>query len=325
MPMKTIAIIGAGVSGLSCARRLNGAVNVHVFDKSRGVAGRMSTRYTDEFEFDHGAQYFTARHPDFRAEIITAIENGHAAPWIGRAFYKKALGIEPDIGADRFTAVPRMNSWAKALAAGLNVNLSTRISAINKEGRLWTLSSEDGHEFRGYHGIVLAIPAPQAEALLSPSFSKIKAVKQTQMDACFALMLGFDDLPDLGWDSLRVENGPCAWIAMNSHKPERAKLPAIMVHSAADWSNAHANDDRDDIAKVLLKAASEATDYDLSVAKYTALHRWLYASVSTAPNEGCLYDKALNLAVCGDWCLGGRVENAFLSGRAAAKAILDAL
>jgi len=305
MPMKTIAIIGAGLSGLACARQLNNsAVNVHVFDKSRGVAGRMSTRYTDEFEFDHGAQYFTAHHPDFRKEVLSAIESGHAAPWIGRAFYKKAAGVEPDIGADRFTAVPRMNSWAKALAAGLNIKLGTRISAINKTGLIWTLSSEDGREFSGYDGVVLAIPAPQADALLPHDFAKTQAVKTTQMDACFALMLGFDDLPDFGWDSLRIEANPCAWIAVNSHKPGRAKSPALIVHSAADWSNTHANHDRDEITASLLNAASQAVNYDLSTAKYKALHRWLYASVSTGPNEACLYDEALNLAVCGDWCLG---------------------
>lgn len=323
--MKTIAVIGAGLSGLSCARRLKSYVNIRIFDKSRGTAGRMSTRYAGEFEFDHGAQYFTAHDSGFRADVIEAIAAGHVAPWQGRAVYKKAAGLEPDTGADRFTAAPRMNSWAKALAADFDVTLGTRMTRLTRQGQSWTLLSEEGQAYGGFDGVVLAIPAPQAAALLPPDASILSAAAQTKMDACFALMLGFDDLPDLGWDSLRVADSPCAWIAVNSRKPGRGAPPALVVHSAAEWSNTHADHDREAVSASLLQAASAAAGYDLSTAKYKALHRWLYASVSASPHEACLYDKALNLAVCGDWCLGGRVENAYLSGQAAAQRILSAL
>lgn len=41
----TVAIIGAGMAGLSCARALvQAGVAVELFDKGRGPGGRMSTR-----------------------------------------------------------------------------------------------------------------------------------------------------------------------------------------------------------------------------------------------------------------------------------------
>jgi predicted NAD/FAD-dependent oxidoreductase len=323
--MKKFAVIGAGLSGVSCARKLQDRGEVHIFDKSRGVSGRMSTRYTDNFEFDHGAQYFTARSPDFRRDVLAAIEDGHVAPWQGRAFYLKDTGMEPDIGGDRFTAVPRMNSWTKTLAANLDVRLGARVVDINRTQGLWSLTTESGHVETGYDAVVLAVPAPQAEALLPPEFSGISDVKRTEMEACFALMLGFNDLPDLGWDSLRVQSGSIAWIAVNSSKPGRALAPTLMVHGAAAWSNQHVDDDREALAARLLSDASHIAGVNLDGAVYKTLHRWLYASSISGPDKPCLYDKDLSLAVCGDWCLGGRVENAYLSGRAAARQIIAAL
>ena len=62
-----IAIIGSGIAGLSAARELRqNGVDVYLYEKSRGVGGRMSTRYAGDWEFDHGAQYFTAQDEDLK-------------------------------------------------------------------------------------------------------------------------------------------------------------------------------------------------------------------------------------------------------------------
>ena len=69
-----IAILGCGIAGLSAARELRrNGVDVKLFDKSRGVGGRMSTRYAGVWEFDHGAQFFTAQNADFKSEIDAAV------------------------------------------------------------------------------------------------------------------------------------------------------------------------------------------------------------------------------------------------------------
>jgi predicted NAD/FAD-dependent oxidoreductase len=66
---KRIAIIGAGMSGLTLANRLSKIAEVVLFEKSRGVGGRMSTRQADPFTFDHGAQFFTVRDKRFSVFI----------------------------------------------------------------------------------------------------------------------------------------------------------------------------------------------------------------------------------------------------------------
>ena len=322
---KNIAIIGAGLSGLTAAHALKGSATVKLFDKSRGVGGRMSTRYAGEYEFDHGAQYFTARDPRFQSAVETAIKQGVVAPWDGRAFYLKTDGMTRDTGGDRFVGVPRMSSWAKVLAERLDISLGARVSGISRIDDKWTLAFEDGTEQSGFDHVICAVPSVQAIALLPDDFSEMSALKATQMDACFALMVGFEESHDFGWDSLRTSHGPAAWLAVNSDKPGRAKgHTTLMVHAAPEWSNTHAEADRTWVQTEMEASASKLCGKDIFAAPHRALHRWLYASVSASPtNQAALIDQGSGLAACGDWCLGGRVEGAYLSGLAAAKAILE--
>ena len=328
---KNIAIIGAGLSGLTAAHALKESCSVVLFDKSRGVGGRMSTRYAPspdigQYEFDHGAQYFTARDPHFQDAVERAIEQGVVAPWAGRAFYLKDGAMERDRGGDRFVAVPRMNSWAKHLAEGLDITLGARVSSLSRQDGTWTLIFEDGAKRGGFDAVICAVPSVQAQALLPAEFSGMKAIQTTKMDACFALMVGFDKPHDFGWDSLRVNNNVNAWLAVNSDKPGRAKAKTtLMVHAAPDWSNEHAEADRDWVRAEMEASASELCGKHISAASHITLHRWLYASVSASPQQAALIDLNKGLIACGDWCLGGRVEGAFLSGLAAADSLLNSL
>ena len=83
---QNIAIVGAGISGLSAARKLIEKHNVIIFDKSRGVGGRMSTRYSEAYEFDHGAQYFTAKDERFKVLLSSETFEDVIKPWDSRAF-----------------------------------------------------------------------------------------------------------------------------------------------------------------------------------------------------------------------------------------------
>jgi len=101
--MMKIAILGCGVAGLSAARELRrNGVDVILFDKSRGVGGRMSTRYAGDWEFDHGAQYFTVQDPDFQAEIEAAIDAGVVSSWDAKALYLKTGHLSADTGRQRY-------------------------------------------------------------------------------------------------------------------------------------------------------------------------------------------------------------------------------
>jgi len=321
-----IAIIGAGMSGLIAAHQLKNLSDVRLFEKSRGVGGRMSTRYAGAYEFDHGAQYFTARDPRFQSAVELAIEQGVVAPWEGRAFYLKDEGRVLDTGGDRFVATPRMNSWPKALAQGLDISLEARVSRLSKSDNQWTLHFEDGAQQVGFDYVICAVPSVQAIDLLPDDFSEMAALKRAKMDTCFALMVGFEGIYDLGWDSLRTSHGPAAWLAVNSDKPGRNKsMTTLIVHSAPEWSNRYAQADREWVRTEMEASAKEICGKNTSAASHLNLHRWLYASSSVSPAQAILRDPGTGLVACGDWCSGGRVEGAYLSGLAAAAAISRSL
>ena len=69
-----IAVIGAGVSGAAFYDAIDtDRHEVSFFDKGRGIGGRMSRRLVDGIgEFDHGAQFFTARDKAFKSVIEQA-------------------------------------------------------------------------------------------------------------------------------------------------------------------------------------------------------------------------------------------------------------
>lgn len=320
--MKKVAIIGAGMSGLSAAQALAGRAEVTVFDKSRGIGGRMSTRYAGDYEFDHGAQYFTVQSPEFTNVVNKALSQGHVAPWAARAKYLKDGIMCEDTGGARFVAQPRMNSWTKALATGLNVQVGKRVMSMSRSNnKTWTLTFEDGETENGFDAVISTIPPTQVLDILPKNFSGVSDVKRAKMDVCFALMLGFKAPLKLSWDTLRLNNLPIGWISVNSAKPGRGPASTLIIHSAPEWSNAHVESDRDWVESVLLKVGSEIIGQDLSSADHIALHRWLYSSVSQGVGKAVIFDKNLNIALCGDWCVGGRVEGAFLSGLAAAEAL----
>jgi len=156
---KSIAVIGAGLAGVTLARSLTSKANVTVFEKSRGVSGRMSTRRTDQFEFDHGAQYFTAKDPKFISAVKQGMKDGYIEAWTSQSVYAKSTGLEPDIGGGRYVSVPRMNSWIKASAEGLDIHVQYKVTSLRRDGGKWSLSFDGYEDIGGFDWVVMAARA----------------------------------------------------------------------------------------------------------------------------------------------------------------------
>ncbi|MEL7187734.1 MAG: NAD(P)-binding protein, partial [Pseudomonadota bacterium] len=148
--MKSVAIIGAGLSGLVVAQRLQASADVTLFEKSRGVGGRMATRYADEIEFDHGAQFFTARSRAFKSFLQPLIDAGVVAQWnadfaeLDRNEVKSTRSWDDEY--PHYVGAPRMNAIGKHLAADLNVVNQTAVTNIERRADGWTLVDDSGAE-----------------------------------------------------------------------------------------------------------------------------------------------------------------------------------
>lgn len=331
MANQHIAIIGAGIAGLSCATALqNAGFIVTIFEKSRGPSGRVSTRITPDWQCDHGAQYFTARDADFYAEVKRWIQAGVASLWQpklqvtdGQVFTHKALATE------RFVGLPANTAPAKFLSTSLNVLTETTIEEIEYQTGYWRLKSkEHGLNTHQFDALVLAIPAPQAAKLLAksaPSLAKI--AESVVMRGCWALMCRFNHPLQLSYDGLFVNQSILSWVARDSAKPGRpsyqdSALETWVLHANSEWSEAHIEENPEIIAEHMINAFIKLGGK--APQAYT-IHRWRYAECAEYLNVAYLWDDELQIGLCGDWLNGGKVQGAWLSGFNLAKKLKLAL
>lgn len=324
---KRIAVIGAGLAGLACATRLAATVsNVQVFDKSRGVSGRLSTRRGEGWQADHGAQYFTAHDPDFIQQVHAWENAGVVQRWTPDL---RVIGSEHRTGAhgdtQRYVGVPAMTAPARALAETLHVCTQSTVQSIHRTGQGWQIHFLEAEAARNapahFDQIVLAVPAPQAEPLLSGCGSALAAnARQAVMRPCWSLMVRFDQPVSIGFSAAFVNEGPLRWIARDTSKPGRPATETWVLHANPDWSDQHLEDTPEDVAKVLL---AQFQGLGAPLPQTWVAHRWRYSQATQPLKESFLYDSDLGLGVCGDWVTTGTVEGAWVSGTALARHLLS--
>ena len=305
-----IAIIGAGMAGLTCATRLteNGH-EVTVFDKGRGPGGRMATRRVEHegetFRFDHGAQYFTAREMAFQTQVRAWEADGIVAPW-------------PAAKEGAWVGTPGMNAPIRAMAEALNVQFATRVSALVRERGGWRLEGE-GLTDASFDAVVVAVPAEQVAPLLAGHAPDLaEDARDVTSEPCWTAMVAFEGRVDAP-DTL-TDEGAIGWAARNSAKPGRdTDRECWVIQASPRWSRAQLEREAENVGEELLAHFARAVG-DLPPVLFSTAHRWRYAKCEKN-DAGARWDAAQRIGVCGDWLSGPRVENAFLSGLELARLI----
>lgn len=298
-----VAIIGAGLTGLTAASLLRDTgVSITVFDKGRGLGGRLSTRRTrDGFQFDHGAQYLSGTDPDYQAFLATLVREGAAKPWTQTKDRLRIVGL------------PGMSGIAKHLAKGIDVRTEVEISTLQNSANRWVIQGEV------FDRVICTIPAPQAQRLVPDAQMKAQ-LSAVVMDPNLTLMVAFHRHTEAPFQTRRDAGRDIAWLALDGSKPDRAGPQTWVAQASLDWSNAHLELEKEEIAKRMLPLVCRDLNARASDAVYVAAHRWRYAFASAPLGQAFIASDGL--FVGGDWALSGRAEGAWLSGRAMAKAVL---
>ena len=335
---RNIAIIGAGIAGLACARTLDQAGHrVTLLEKGTAVGGRLASCDTPFGSFDQGAQYFTVRDPRFEKALSIS-------PSVRKAWSANAVRVLDPHGRvaeaplpspeSHWVGVPTMDAlarhWAQPLAAAGCLELQTRVTRIEPDAldatkwQLRTSGPQDSvHVFSGFDAVLLAVPHALAAGLLRESEPALRVGRQmdkVEVTPCWTLMLAFPQavqptLPHLGpqWNAALSTHHRIAWLARESSKPGRASVERWTVQASADWSQEHLEDDAPRVQAKLLKAFAEVTGIHAQPA-HAQVHRWRWAKTRAPLGQSHLWDGKAGLGACGDWCLGYRVEDAFISG-----------
>ncbi|MFB2982560.1 NAD(P)/FAD-dependent oxidoreductase [Microseira sp. BLCC-F43] len=320
--MFDVAVIGAGIAGLTCAQQLHQAgYNTVVVDKSRGVGGRAATRRVNGIRADHGLRYLEANGERVEELIEVLLSRNILQLW-----------YESEAKISQYVAPDGMSAIAKFLATNLNVKLNRRVESITlNTDNIWHLTFAATTETLTASSVVVAIPAPQALILLEPLAETIlpatflDSLRGVEFDPCLTAIASYSTPFNLTWKDISFPpNSDLFWIGLDSSKRINSPATVLVFHSSADFARANLEaPDLNLIGQHLLSsAAAELTLPWIDAPDWFQVHRWRYAFPSSPLSEICLDSQLPQpLIFCGDWCGGNLVESALVSGMAAASGI----
>jgi len=353
MVQLSIAVIGAGLSGLTCAKQLlthgNGKLLVTVFEKHDYVGGRMSSSEVNQcqseirkcFQFDEGAQYLTAFGEPFRKQIDEWKQIGLVTEWHEKICVLdnngQILKENSQENCKHFVGVQGMEMVERHLAKGIQIRHCCKIVQLMHEEDLghscWRLKANTGEVWGDFDLVILTAPAPVTASLLEsydPQFAQ-KAY-QTKTEPCWSVFLGFWKPLRLPFDAAFVENSPLVRIAKNSSKPGRdINAECWVLDASSEWSKKNANRTEEEVANELrceflrVTKLGEQNHIDNEPTILRA-RMWKHAHIQPL-NSSHYFNVEKGLAACGDWFSNqtentSQLENAFLSAISLSDAII---
>lgn len=342
--MVDVAVVGAGLAGLVCARQLQRAsAEVVVIEKSRGLGGRLATRRLAGTWADHGVRYLEPQGPLTQQllEHLSALERPPILhSWVVPAAARRTDGTQASLENPRYVSNTGITAVAKALAEGLEIRRGQRVVAIAPSAKGWTLTCEEisGEQPPSQvqaNVLVLMIPAPQALALLEPLADRpslaptIAALQAVEFEPCITAIAAYSasSLKSAPLQALHLLDHPVlSWISVEASKlqpePSGGAIAAIVQSSAAfAWEHLDCSD-LAPLGHLLLEEATQALGANLTQPDLLQVHRWRYAFCHRPHPQPYLENLAAHSLICGgDWCGGRQVEQALASGLQTAAAV----
>ncbi len=301
---KTIAVVGAGISGLLLARALTArGEDVVVFEKSRGFGGRLATKRVGEATFDSGAQYFTVKSERFAAMVAEWAAAGVVVPW-------------PGAPAHRWIAKPSMNALGKFLADGLDVRREAKVLKVQREDSEWELTIENQPSWRARR-VVLTAPLPQSLALLKAGGVGLPNKLAGELAVltyhpCLALLVTLGGASAVPAEGVALAAGPVRWMADNTKKGiSSGGVGAVTVHLSPASATEHYAKTEAELAALVLPGIAEQLGAPVV---NVAVQRWKFSEPVASYAPRCVWLPELGLGLAGDALGGPRVEGAALSG-----------
>ncbi len=343
--MFDVAIIGAGLAGLTCAQQLHQAgYQVVIVDKSRGVGGRVATRRLHETHADHGVRYLEPQGRLLQQLIEILVQRGIIQTWTNSIYELKSA--KPELVATsnsgssllpHYVSPVGMTAVAKFLATRLEIWFNRRVQSMTPTtDATWHLSfdsvAQTPNELTA-KAVVVAIPAPQALMLLEPLAQTtlppafLASLRSVEFDPCLSAIAGYplEAIERPTWNACTLlNNSDLAWIGLDSSKRPDAKVPVFVLQSTAEFAKRYLDtEDLNSPGQQLLTRAAQLLIPGLDTPKWLQVHRWRYAFPSHSLHQHCLDAEisSLPLVCCGDWCGGNLIESALNSGLAAADQI----
>lgn len=327
-----LLVIGAGLSGVVAAREATRAdLSVRVLEKGRGIGGRMAHRGSALARFDHGAQFFTARSRAFREEVGRWVGAGVACEW----FQKYPGNPDNGPGHPRYRGAPGMTAPVGWMANGLDVQLESRVTRIERRKKGWRVWIESAAKSEWYEAgaLLLTPPLPQSCSLLEASgvhtclppeaWRGLWEIEYAPNLTLLAELTGSPELAGAGGIPFDPPE-PLAWLADNTAKGISPGAFSLTAHSGPEFARRYWDSPDSERIPAFWRMVQPhlAAGVELRAAR---LHRWRYARTLSQHPERAWFDTGARLGFCGDAFREARVEGAYLSGLEAGRLLVDAL
>ena len=311
--MNPIAIIGAGIAGVSAARKLvDDGHRVEIFDRGSRAGGRMSSREQRGLCFDFGAPYLSAHSKRSKKLYKTWEEKGWIEKWnpVSMALPSRG-GLDT---SDWYVGSPSMVSIIRNLAKGLKMRKKTEISRIEgKRGDLFLVTTKD--EQKGpFQSVLVCTHAMRAAQLLENTPELQKLADGVQEYPRLSCLLAFDEEVILEFEAATMESGPLSFASRENSKPGREDNESWVLHASREWSLEHQGLPPDSLLEPFLKAFTELGYQELPETTYARVHRWRCSQAKSPLNLPFRFDKTSGIGIAGDWCANGLVDGAYWSG-----------
>lgn len=313
----SVAIIGAGLAGLTCAVALKSLLpQVRVFEKEVFPGGRVGRTRVGEYEFNHGAQFITVTNPLFW-NIVSGWQNdGIVRAWDDWVVELKAgqfRNVQND--AQRFVGIPRMQVIAENLARHCDIELSTGVGEVERQqDGSWRLFNDRGVYLGAYDIVIIATTASQV-AMLCPQVKEISHLAdKIKMSVCWIGMFAFEEALELPFQAATVLNSPLSWISRHQLEDNVQGADCWVVQATPKWSLEHAASFRGRVLNNLLEAFWQATLLEERQPQVSTVYCWKHALPLNPIAQDSLFVASMGIGACGDWCTSPRIEGAVLSG-----------
>lgn len=317
-----VAVLGAGIAGVACARVLvDAGCDVTILDRGRAPGGRMASRRLrdtgtafDGRIVDYGASYFTAGADGFTAVVRDWTERGLARPWTDTFHVYEPGGIiGVRTGPIRYAAPEGLRTLVDDLARGLpTIQQERTVTALTHESSTFTVDGED------FDRVAVCMPMPQAQRFIPTA---LLPRDTPAWEPVIAVTMVFNDRTWNEIDGVFVNDDPVlTWIADDGRR-RGDDAPVLVAHVNPVLAAAHL-DDPSGVSPFAVATVRQVLGIE-ALPEWVWAHRWSIARPLEARSEDCWVHPDVPIGYAGDaWAGKPRVESAWVSGTALGHALI---
>ncbi len=300
-----IAIIGSGIAGITLAKKLKDNFEVIIFEKSRGVGGRLSTRRNNSFYFNHGCPSFTANSKSFFKLIKELTLKKCLIKLENKNFPNNEI---------LYRGFPNMNSFLKVLSSDLVINFNNEVSKVIKKENYWLVFNNFDKLVGQFDGVLISIPSFQAASIIPDNISFKEIINSIKMTSCFTILIGYwDKKNNLSEQEINVESNEIKKIVLQKILNNNLNYFSIVVYVNEDWTKRNFDHDREKVMEFFTQKTISILNLTKDQIIVTDIQRWKYSQVQQNNSYNFFFDEKKFVGICGDWCLDGNVEGAYIS------------